>query len=146
MTLTLRLTSSKLQRSRSIAHIVRANFKRAPKRLVASFEFKTNERAFAIELLSRKPNYWIYRTHQGALCGDFLVVDMAAAQVNAREVSVVDLKMNAPLRIKGGAGNQFVNAERAVKDLVRNRVCSERFTCFSGSKLALLESLGATQK
>lgn len=142
MTLTLRLTPKGLARSRSIAPIVRAKFKGASQRLVASFEFKTNERAFAIALLERKPNYWIFRTHQSSFCGDFIVVDMASTRADKREACVIDLKMNAPLRVNGGAGNQFINAEKAVKDLVREQICGDSFVCLSGSKNVLLDTFG----
>ncbi len=74
------------------------------------------ERAFARALLLRHPHLWLYRTLQGAGCGDFLVVDMASPDPARRRLVLVELKQGRPARW-GGAGLQAQHVDRAVAAL-----------------------------
>lgn len=83
-------------------------------RLLAHFEMRTQERAFARSLLARKRNLWLFRCNQRCFCGDFAVVDMSSQNPAARPVFVVELKMGAPLQVGVKPGTQLGNWRAAV--------------------------------
>jgi len=110
----VRLPLALVQRCRSISAVVRAEL--GVRTYVHAFEFKNDERPFALALLRRKTNVWVYRANQRRFCGDFVVVDMSARP--ARRVWVIDLKMGRAVKTGGGgAGVQLVNAEAAARSL-----------------------------
>ena len=75
-----------------------------------AFGFKCDELAFAREVLTRHPRYWIYRTHQQRRCGDFEAVDMSSPDPSRRVVHVLELKRDEPVRVDRGAGLQLAQA------------------------------------
>ncbi len=119
--LVLHLPARSLPTTRSVAFFLRHQVRgRVSARLVSAFRFKNDERPFALKLLARKPNLWLFRANQLASCGDFLVVDMSSPDPRIRAVWVLDLKQGAPLRWGGGgAGDQLQNAGAALADLAR---------------------------
>ncbi|MBL4844762.1 MAG: hypothetical protein JKY65_04480 [Planctomycetes bacterium] len=119
--LVLHLPARSLPVARSVAFFLRHQVPgRVTPRLVSAFRFKNDERPFALRLLARKPNLWIFRSNQFASCGDFVVVDMSSPDPSTREVWVLDLKQGARLqRGGGGAGDQLRNVDRALSDLAR---------------------------
>jgi hypothetical protein len=86
-------------------------------RVVHAYAFKCDERQFAAELLSRCTQLWLFRAHQGAACGDFVVVDASAHDPAFRRVYVVDLKLGAPLRAGGPGAFQMRNAAEGLAEL-----------------------------
>lgn len=84
-------------------------------RVVHAFAFKSDERTFARLLLARRTQLWLYRTHQAAACGDFVVVDRSAAP-DRRRVWVIELKHARPVRL--GGGWQLRHADVVIADLV----------------------------
>ena len=119
--LVLHLPSRALPTTRSVAFFLRHQVRgRVSARLVAAFRFKNDERPFALQLLARKSNLWVFRSNQHASCGDFFVVDMSSPDPSIREVWALDLKQGAPLRRGGGgAGDQLRHVGRALSDLAR---------------------------
>lgn len=117
--LVLHLPARSLPTTRSVAFFLRHQVPgRVSPRLVSAFRFKNDERPFALRLLARKPNLWVFRTNQLSSCGDFVVVDMSSPDPSIRDVWVLDLKQGAPLRWGGGgAGDQLRNVGLALADL-----------------------------
>ncbi|TAK18405.1 MAG: hypothetical protein EPO40_37120 [Myxococcaceae bacterium] len=81
-----------------------------PGDVVHAFGFKCDELAFAREVLTRHPRYWVFRTHQQRRCGDFAAVDMSSPDPARRAVCVVELKRAEALRVDRGAGLQLARA------------------------------------
>ena len=90
-----------------------------PGEAVHAFGFKCDELAFAREVLTRHPRYWVFRTHQQRRCGDFAVVDMSVVDPARRVLRVVDLKRAAPLRTERGAGLQLTQTDALREALAR---------------------------
>lgn len=68
--------------------------------------------------MERKRNVWLFRCNQRAFCGDFIAVDMSAADPGLRTAVVIELKSQSRLCFGGaGAGNQFQRAGAAVAEL-----------------------------
>jgi hypothetical protein len=87
-----------------------------------AFAFKADEHEFALELLSRRTELWLFRANQRAFCGDFLAIDMSSPRPAGRRVYVLELKRGMPVRIGAGAvGIQLRNATIAVRALARER-------------------------
>lgn len=82
-----------------------------PGEVVHAFGFKCDELAFAREVLSRHPRYWVFRTHQQRRCGDFAAVDMSSPDPARRVVRLVELKREEDLRVDRGAGLQLARAD-----------------------------------
>lgn len=79
------------------------------------FAFKSDEFLFARELVTHKPNFWVFRCNQKAFCGDFLVIDMSAPKAADRPLWLLDLKEGCARHDGAGpAGAQMVHAARAV--------------------------------
>jgi hypothetical protein len=116
--------------------------RRVTSSLVAAFRLHSSERAFALELLRRKTNLWVFRQNQRAFCGDFAIVDMSSPDPKQRAVWILDLKLGAPLRLGGGgAGVQLVNAAQAVAALGRRHGVVGRdapYELLTGDALAVL--------
>ena len=108
--------------------------------LAPRFALSSRERAFALELLRRKPNYRLYRCHQGAFCGDFALVDMSSPVPSRRRLLAIELKLGARLRL-GTTGIQLARFPAAAEELaVRDGVVSAGawWTPVTGSKEAVL--------
>ena len=116
-------------------------------RCMPSFAFKNDELPFARRVERYKTNLWLYRTNQRRLCGDFVAVDMSEPRRRRRRVWVLELKRGARLRLGGGgAGNQLVNAAKAVAAVARtdgNIVPDAQHELVSGDGAAVLALLGA---
>lgn len=78
------------------------------------FALASHELAFARALLTRRRNLWLYRTNQRHACGDFVAVDMSAAQ--DRRAYALELKSDEPVRL-GGGGLQLANLDHALAEL-----------------------------
>lgn len=88
------------------------------RRLLASFAMCPAETQFAASLLERKRNLWLYRCNQRQFCGDFIAVDMSSADLQNRNLAVLELKSRPGLTLGGGgAGNQFQRVPAAVEEL-----------------------------
>lgn len=111
-------------------------------RVVHAYAFKCDERAFARELLGRRTQLWIWRAHQAAACGDFVVVDLSAARTR-RTVVVVDLKRGAPLRAGGPGAWQMRDAELVLDELEDVVDACARVERLTGDADALLAHFGA---
>jgi hypothetical protein len=90
-------------------------------RLLEVFEVSRPEREFALTLLRRKTNLWLFRCNQRAFCGDFVVVNMSPPRPERRAAWVLELKQGAPLSTDGG-GLQLQNAGAAVDEIVSRGV------------------------
>jgi hypothetical protein len=77
------------------------------------------ERRFAWRLLERRTNLWLFRTHQRAACGDFVIVDVSPPRVEARAALVLELKRGEPVREVGPTRLQVRNARAALLELAR---------------------------
>lgn len=118
---TIRLRPGALVRARRITRLLRAHAASRSQavRWRSSFRFRNDERTFAVRLLRRKPNLWLFRCHQQRFCGDFVVVDMSCPDPARRSVWAIELKRGAPLRVGGGAGVQLARAGAAIAEVGR---------------------------
>jgi len=92
-----------------------------------AFELHPREHLFAKKILLERTQLWLWRTHQGALAGDFALVDMSSPDTSRRPVWVVDLKLGARVRVGGGgAGNQLSRASAVVSSLADQGVIAIR--------------------
>ncbi len=93
-----------------------------------AFALSSDEERFVYELLGsssrqglRKHNLWVFRVHQKKFAGDFVIVDVSSSLRSQAgfslpwwDVFVLDVKMNAPLKLGGGgAGIQLRFANEA---------------------------------
>lgn len=84
-------------------------------RLQQRFELRRPEQRFALALLRRRTNLWLFRCDQRRFCGDFVVVDMSSPWPDRRRVHVVELKQNEKLVVdERGDSVQLINHPRAV--------------------------------
>jgi len=60
--------------------------------LAARLYLSSREREFARSLLETKTNWWLFRSHQSAFAGDFVVVDLSERRPERRRIWVVELK------------------------------------------------------
>jgi hypothetical protein len=67
-------------------------------RLEPWFALGRPEGAFARALLSAATQYWLFRTHQGRRCGDFIALDRSAANTSSARCFAIELKHATPLR------------------------------------------------
>jgi hypothetical protein len=147
--LTIHVPSARLAGLRPVAWHVLAPCKRRndSARLRASFRFKNDEERFARGLVRRKSNLWVFRSNQQGFCGDFVLVNMSSPDPKLRPVYVIDLKAGAPLKLGGGgAGIQFLNAARAVRDVAERTGIippGAPFVLASGDRAELLRYLCA---
>jgi hypothetical protein len=120
--LVLHLSRDVLARGDAVSQVVaRARVPSSARaHVVAAFQFKDAELAFA-RALSARTNLWIWRVHQQRFAGDFLVVDLSAADPARRPVLAVDLKRDRPVRVDR-PGVQMKDARRALDALARARV------------------------
>lgn len=127
-----------LMRALGVSHALAWNF-------AEHFAFKNDEARFAKELLRRRGNFWLYRTHQARFCGDFVLVDMSSPRPAGRSVYVLDLKLGGRLKVGGGgAGVQFRNAALAVGEIARGGVIDPTlpYELLSGDRGEVLAALG----
>lgn len=111
-------------------------------RTVWPYAFKSDERSFALALLRARTQLWLFRAHQAASCGDFLVVDLSDPSPSRRPVWALELKRGRPLRV--GAGFQGRNVAAAVGELVRDGVVGDEapVTVWTADARALLARFG----
>jgi hypothetical protein len=127
-----------LKRGLGVSHAIAWHF-------AENFAFKNDEARFAKELLRRRGNFWVYRTHQARFCGDFVLVDMSSPRPAGRRVFVLDLKLGGGLKVGGGgAGVQFRNAALAVAEIAQGGVIdpSTPYELLSGARALVLDALG----
>ncbi|MCB9743097.1 MAG: hypothetical protein H6740_10895 [Alphaproteobacteria bacterium] len=112
-------------------------------RLLEGFTLSSRERCFAQRLLRERRNWWLWRCHQKAFAGDFLLVDLSEPRPQARRVIAVELKARAPLSPCGGV--QLARVQEAVAELTETGVItkSPEILGISGDKDAVLGWLGA---
>lgn len=93
----------------------------APSNLLSTFHvyaFKNDERDFARLLLRRQTRLWLWRSHQGAACGDFVILDLSAPDPLRRCAFLIELKQDRPLRVSDGpSGFQMRNAPDGLSEL-----------------------------
>lgn len=108
-----------------------------------AFAFKDDELLFARSLLALHSCFWLYRTHQRAFAGDFVVVDLSSPVVARRPVAAIDLKRGEPVRIHEGHGVQLRNAPRVVEEIAATGVvdAARRPCLLTGSAAAVLRFL-----
>lgn len=84
--------------------------------LIPAFAHSGPEREFVRHMLRHERRLWLFRCHQRAFCGDFVVVDMSPPPGQRRWSAVVELKSSGPLTVGGGgASNQFKNSAAALQ-------------------------------
>lgn len=93
-----------------------------PSELLSTFHlyaFKNDERTFARMLLRRQTRLWLWRAHQGAACGDFVILDRSSPDPARRRVWLIELKQDRPLRVtEGPSGYQLRNAADGLAELL----------------------------
>ena len=142
---TLLLPHSVLEHGFSVARLLSADPDRswaAGYRLLREFELTPAERRFALELLRRKPNLWLYRCNQRAFSGDFIAVDMSPSPAYPRPAFVLELKQDARLT-EGVAGIQMAEHRLALEEIADLPAPVSSVTLLCGSGEALLARLGA---
>lgn len=112
-------------------------------KLLVGFTLSSRERDFATRLLRERRNWWLWRCHQQAFAGDFLLVNLSEPRREARRVVAVELKARAPLR--RALGVQLARVEEAIVELSEAGVIgkSPETLGISGDKEAVLGWLGA---
>ncbi len=86
--------------------------------LLEKFALKTHEKTFALTLLRKKRNLWLFRANQRKACGDFLIVDMSAKSKLNRQTYVIELKLRVPLIISSSKVNiQFTAYQEAIQEI-----------------------------
>ncbi len=120
--LALRLPFTMADRGRGLPWVVRglALPRQRERRVMSAFAMTRPEHRFALELLERKRNLWLYRCNQRRSCGDFAIIDMSVA-LPLRAVTVLELKTGAHPR-PGGGGLQVRNAAALRDALAREGV------------------------
>lgn len=127
-----RLTAAVAARTGDVAAHVRS-----------AFGLSGPERRFALEVLRRHPNVWLYRCHQRAFCGDFVLVDMSPPRPAHRRPCFVELKAGVPLR-QGRGGVQLGRAPMAAAWLRCSGIVGDASpTLWTGSPEVVLATLGA---
>lgn len=114
-------------------------------RTIHCYAFKNDERAFAAALLARRTQLWLFRTHQAAACGDFVVVDLSSPDPARRTVVFLELKSGAPVRVGGGsAGWQLRHTDLGLAELVSRGLVATGtpYEVLAGDGTALLGALG----
>ncbi len=108
-----------------------------------AFAFKDDELYFARALLEGKSHLWLYRTHQRAFAGDFVIVDLSSPVVTRRPAYAVDLKRGQPVRVHEGTGVQLRNAPRVLEQIGATGVVdpARRPAIVTGDARAVLEFL-----
>ncbi|MEM9196047.1 MAG: hypothetical protein AAGF12_43180 [Myxococcota bacterium] len=119
---TLRLPGAELRRTKNLERILKRAIgsSAVPKALVHAYALCPDERKFALGLLDRRSELWLFRTHQRRFCGDFVAVNMSAAKPEHRRCFLIELKRGAELRLGGGgAGIQLKNRDKAIVDIAQ---------------------------
>ncbi len=118
----LPLPRAELARQSAIRRLVTLALvkKRARSEVVSAFDFKDAELAFARALTARA-NLWLWRVHQRAFGGDFVVVDVSAPRPQLRPVLAIDLKRGERVRVDR-PGVQMQHAPRAVSAIAAEGV------------------------
>jgi len=144
----LRISRTALERGDRLGALIGRRLRPAPAtlaRTVAAFAFKNDERRFALDLLRRRPQFWVFRSNQRAFCGDFVLVDMSCPRLDKRSALVVDLKRGAHLRAGRGVGAQLSRAARAVDEVARSSsalAVGAQFGLLIGDARAVFDFLG----
>ena len=127
--LLLPLPRAELARADVVARLVAHHDgvkKHARHDVASAFAFKDAELAFARALTART-NLWLWRVHQRAFSGDFVVVDVSPPSPALRPVLVVDLKRGHRVR-EGRPGVQMKHAARAVALLAHDAIVGDEAT------------------
>jgi len=114
----LRLPRAALVRRDAVGALLRSRVRlrgHARAAIWHAFAFKDDELLFARALLEARSCLWLYRTHQRAFAGDFVVVDVSSPDVARRPVAGIELKRGDPLRVHDGAMIQLRNVPRVVE-------------------------------
>lgn len=98
---------------------------REARELRPAFDVSAPEKRFARALLRDKRNVWLYRCHQQRFCGDFIAVDMSAAEPARRPAVVIELKEREPVRAGLEATGQQKHALAAVSEIIAAGVLTE---------------------
>ena len=82
--------------------------------LPGDFAMSDDERRLAVDVLSARPNLWLFRPSQKDLAGDFIAIDMSGWRVpgrglRKRRVWVLEQKLTG-----GAPGNQLSKAHAAL--------------------------------
>ncbi len=93
-------------------------------RLDPFFALHPSELVFARQLLRVHTRFWLFRTHQQAACGDFVVVDMSSPRADRRSVYALELKTGSGVSTAGGL--QLAGVARAVEELTVEGVVGDR--------------------
>ncbi|MCO4771978.1 MAG: hypothetical protein KDA24_18245 [Deltaproteobacteria bacterium] len=115
----------------------------APCRAVPRLRLSGPEQRFALGLLDRRRNYWLWRCDQSAACGDFAVVDVSDARPEHRTLWLIELKERSDWR--PGRGLQLRAANDACDELRAMGAIGEttRPRLREGSTTASLRALSA---
>ena len=113
-------------------------------RVVHGFAFKCDERTFAHQLLVRRTQLWVYRSHQAAASGDFVVVDRSGTTPDRRRVWVVELKRGRPVHF--GGSWQLRNADAVLAELADHGTIGPgvSYTSVVGDTAAVLAWFGTS--
>jgi hypothetical protein len=142
----LRLPRAALARRDAVGTLLRARVSlrgHARAAIWHAFAFKDDELLFARALLEARSCLWLYRTHQRAFAGDFVVVDVSSPDVARRPVAGIELKRGEALRLHDGAVIQLRNVPRVVEAIGTTGVVdgSRRAPLVTGSAAAVLRFL-----
>ena len=141
----LRLSRSVVDRKDGLARHIRRTLNppsdQLP-RVVHAYALTEDERSFARHLLAFRTQVWLWRSHQQAFCGDFVLVDLSNPDPASRPAWVVDLKRGAPLRRSGW---QLRLADEALAELAAEGVIAPEVgpRVLTGDRQALLDHLAA---
>lgn len=86
------------------------------KRIAWAFMLSAPERRFVVSLFRRHRQLWVYRTHQTAACGDFVIIDMSAPKPEHRRAAVVELKSRGALKT-GVVGQQLRRYREVITEI-----------------------------
>jgi hypothetical protein len=114
-------------------------------RIIHSYAFKHDERDFAAQLLAQRTQLWLFRSHQAAFCGDFMIVDLSVPRPDKRPVWVVELKSSRPLLVREGAvGVQLQRAHEGLAELEKAGLVAKdcAWNTLLGSREAVLSFFG----
>jgi hypothetical protein len=144
----LRLPRASLARRDVVRTLVRARADvraHARAELAHAFAFKDDELAFARALLDAQSCFWLYRTHQRAFAGDFVIVNVSSPVVARRPAYAVDLKRGEPVRVHEGTGIQLRNAPSVLAEIAKSGVvdASRRPSFVTGDARAVLRFLSS---
>ncbi|WP_394823185.1 hypothetical protein [Pendulispora albinea] len=142
----LLLRRAELARRGVVERLVARLEHRAGKRaeLACAFAFKDSEYTFARELAERT-HLWIYRVHQRAFGGDFIVVDVSSPDPERRTAIALDLKRGRDVR-EDRPGIQMRCARRVIASIAESGVVGKdcQVAYLTGDARSVLRSIDET--